>query len=50
MDDVSIWHVALEPADLEFIMSQGLAVTLGLTPVEPRDKVATMWADIKRLQ
>ena len=50
MDDVSIWLVALEPADLEFIMSQGLAVTLGLTPVEPRDKVATMWADIKRLQ
>jgi len=25
-------------------------VTMGLTPVEPRDKVATMWADIKRLQ
>ena len=50
MDDVSIWHVALEPEDLELIMNQGLGGALGLLAVDPRDRVATTWASIKRAQ
>ena len=50
IDDVSIWHVALEPEDLIEIMESGLGGALGLLAVDPDGKVATTWADVKRLR
>ncbi len=50
MDEVSIWHVALEPGDLETIMQEGLGMALGITPVDPLGKAATTWASIKTAQ
>ncbi len=48
IDDVSIWHVALEPADLATLMEDGLGASLGLLPVQPRGKLPATWASIKR--
>ncbi|MAF11013.1 hypothetical protein CMK11_11245 [Candidatus Poribacteria bacterium] len=48
MDDVSIWHVALEPEDLEVLMTQGLGGALGLLPVSAKGKVTATWAGMKR--
>ena len=50
MDDVSIWHAALEPDDLIEIMETGLGRALGLLAVDAEGKVATTWADVKRLR
>jgi hypothetical protein len=47
IDDVSIWHVALEPEDLEVLMDQGLGGALGLLPVDPMGKAAATWGSIK---
>ncbi len=47
IDDVSIWHVALEPEDLDVLREQGLGASLGLLPVDAGGKASTMWARIK---
>lgn len=48
IDDVSVWHVALEAEDLEVLMEKGLGGALGLLPVDARGKAAMTWADVKR--
>lgn len=45
IDEVAIFNVALGEADLQAIMNNGLGSSL--TAVEPADKLATKWADIK---
>ncbi len=45
IDEVAIFNVALPEADIQAIMNNGLGSSL--TAVEPADKLATKWADIK---
>lgn len=47
VDEVGIFKVALAEADIKTIYSRGLGAALGFTPVEPKDKLATTWADMK---
>ena len=47
VDEVGIFNVALSEADINVIYSRGLEVALGISPVEPKDKLATTWADVK---
>ena len=48
VDEVGIFKVALSEADIKVIATSGLGAALGVTPVEPKDKLATTWADVKR--
>jgi hypothetical protein len=45
IDEVAIFNVALDEADIQAIMNDGLY--LAALAVEPADKLATRWADIK---
>ena len=47
IDEVAIFNVALEKADIKAIMDKGLAVALGITAVYPTGKLTTMWGSIK---
>jgi hypothetical protein len=47
IDDIGIFNVSLEEADIQALMNDGLAKSIGIVAVEPQDKLATMWADIK---
>ena len=47
VDEVVIFNVALEQADIQDIMNKGMEKVLGLTAVSPSDKLATTWATIK---
>ena len=47
VDDVAMFSDALSEADLETIMEEGVGKVLGVAPVEPTDKLATTWGDLK---
>ena len=47
MDEVAIFHAALEDDDIETIMNDGLGKTMGITAVSPARKLATSWGRIK---
>ncbi len=47
MDEIAIFNVPLEQADIQNIMNDGLGSVLGLTPVTPLGRLTTTWADIK---
>lgn len=47
IDDVGIFNVALAEADIKKIMNDGLARSLGVKAIEPKDKLTTIWARIK---
>lgn len=47
VDEVGIFKVALSEADVNAIYERGLGLALGILPVEPKDKLATTWADVK---
>ena len=47
LDEVAIFHAALEDDDIKTIMDDGLAKTIGLTAVSPAGKLATSWGKIK---
>ena len=47
MDEIGIFNVSLEQADIQNIMNDGLGSVLGLTPVTPQDRLTTTWANIK---
>lgn len=46
LDEIAIFNVALEEADVNDIMQKGLTELLG-APVEPQGKLATKWGKIK---
>ena len=37
----------LSEADLKVLMEDGVGKTLGVAPVEPTGKLATVWGDLK---
>jgi len=47
LDDVAIFHSVLTENDINKVMTRGLALELGLTPVEPSGKLAAIWGSIK---
>lgn len=47
LDEIAIFSVALEEADIKDIMQDGLSSILEPSPVEPGDKLAATWASIK---
>jgi len=48
IDEVAVFNVVLEGADIKTIMTKGLGAATGLVAVEPSDKLAVTWASIKR--
>ena len=47
IDEVAIFSVALEAADINTIMNEGLEKAVGILVVEPSDKLALMWGALK---
>ena len=47
IDDVAMFSDALSEADLTTLMEEGVGKVLGVAPVEPTDKLATMWGNLK---
>ena len=47
MDEMAVFNVPLEQADIQNIMNDGLGSVLGLTPVTPQGRLTTTWANIK---
>ncbi|MFC1715188.1 LamG domain-containing protein [Candidatus Poribacteria bacterium] len=47
IDEVALFNVALEEEDIQDIMNNGLAETLQIIAVEPAEKLAVTWGDIK---
>ena len=47
IDEAAIFSVALEEEDINTIMNDGLEETLGILAVEPSDKLALTWGDLK---
>ena len=47
IDEVAVFKVALEPDNLNKIMTQGLERALGITAVQSLKKLTTRWAEIK---
>ncbi len=47
IDDVGIFNVALTESDVKDIMNMGLGRATGLTPVYPKDRLASFWGEIK---
>ena len=48
IDEVGIFNVPLEQADIQLIMKDGLGRATGVAPVSPKGRLTTTWADIKR--
>ena len=46
IDEVAIFNVALNADEIQAMMEKGLSAML-LTPVDPKDKLSTTWADVK---
>ena len=46
IDEVAIFNVALSADEIQAMMENGLSAML-LTPVDPKDKLSTTWADVK---
>lgn len=47
LDDIGVFNVTLEEEDIQDIMEHGLNGALRISPVEPSDKLATTWANIR---
>ena len=47
IDESAVFNVALTADDVQDIMNKGLERALGLAPVYPAGKLATVWADVK---
>lgn len=47
VDDVAMFSDALSEADLKTLMEDGVGKVLGVAPVEPTDKLATTWGNLK---
>ena len=47
IDEAAIFSVALEEKDINAIMNDGLEETLGILAVEPSDKLALTWGELK---
>jgi hypothetical protein len=47
IDDVAMFGDILSEADLKTLMEEGVGKVLGVAPVEPAGKLATMWSDLK---
>ena len=47
MDDVAIFNTALDEADINEIMNEGLGKLFGFTPVSPQGRLTTVWAKVK---
>jgi len=47
LDEVALFSVPLEEADILEIMENGLEAVTGFFPVEPQDKLATTWGKLK---
>ncbi|MFC1714939.1 LamG domain-containing protein [Candidatus Poribacteria bacterium] len=47
IDEVAVFKVSLEQEDIQKVMSSGLEVVLGLTPVSAQDKLVDIWGNIK---
>ena len=47
IDEAAIFSVALEEEDINAIMNEGLEETLGILAVEPSDKLALTWGELK---
>ena len=48
IDDVGLFNIALDEANIKSIMTAGLAKTLGLAGVSPAGKLAAAWGEIKK--
>lgn len=47
VDEVGVFKVALSEADIKLIHQRGLPVALGLSPVDPKEKLAVTWGAVK---
>jgi len=47
-DELAIFNVALTEDEIKEIMNNGLAKTLGVTPVAPAGKLSITWGELKR--
>ena len=47
IDEAAIFSVALEEEDINTIMTEGLEAAVGIRAVEPSDKLALTWGEIK---
>ena len=47
VDDVAMFSDTLSKADLKVLMEEGVGKTLGVAPVEPTGKLATVWGNLK---
>lgn len=47
IDDVAMFGSILTEADLKTLMEEGVGKVLGVAPVEPTGKLATMWGNLK---
>jgi hypothetical protein len=47
IDEAAIFSVALEEEDINTIMTEGLEAAIGILAVEPSDKLALTWGDLK---
>lgn len=47
IDDVGVFNVALAESDVKDIMNKGLGRVTGITPVSPKDRLTTVWGEIK---
>ena len=48
IDEIGMFNVPLEQADIQLLMNDGLGSVLGLTPVSPQGRLTTAWAAIKQ--
>lgn len=48
VDDIGLFNVALDDAELDNIENDGLSNALGLAAVEPGSKLTTSWGEIKK--
>jgi len=47
IDEVGMFNVPLEQADIQTLMNDGLARTIGIVAVSPKGRLTTMWAELK---
>jgi hypothetical protein len=47
VDDVAVFDTLLSGKEIRTLMEQGLDGALGLRFVAPRDRLVTVWADLK---
>ncbi len=48
IDDVAVFHRALDASEVDDLMANGLAASLDPTAVDPRGKAAVAWGDLRR--